>query len=234
MMKRTILLGVVAAVMILSVGVGFAAFNKDIPDNGKHFTVNFIGVPKDKKVDMDNTQGSTIFVPLGKDGNVLTTCKIYVARNTAHPTQFEIVDRNACDADGAKILVPFENYGDLSFNVYAIALGKPGDIGVYVEATAEFTEDTTADLLMTSFELKRDAGKPNVLNISNIFRATGWIDLDGNDIQDPTDTTFTNVWVFNIPTLLSYWWDYTANDLRHMQVRFYETTSGSWTNVPRE
>ncbi len=232
-MKNKMILGGLAVVMVLTLGVTFAAFNKDVPDNGRHFNVEFIGVPKDKKVDMDGTQGNTIFVPLGTDGNVLSTCKIYVQRNTANPDKFEISDRNACDSDGATILVPFENYGDLSYNVYAIALGKPGDIGVYVEATATFTDDTTANLLMTSFTLKRDKGKPNVTNISPIFRASGWIDQNNNDTFDPAvDTTFTNVWVFNVPTLLSYWWDYTANDLRHMQVRFYETTSGSWTNVP--
>jgi hypothetical protein len=103
---------------------------------------------------------------------------------------------------------------------------------VYVEATAEWADDTTAELLMTEFSLKRETGKPTVLNISNIFRASGWIDLNGNDAQDPTDTTFTNVWVFNIPTLLEYWWDYHNQGLRHMQVRFYQTESGAWTNVP--
>jgi hypothetical protein len=229
-MKSSMIVAVVAAVTVLSVSVGFGAFNKEIPDNGKHFNLNIIGVPKNKTADMDGTQGNTIFVPLNKNGEV-AHCVINVQRNIANPNKFEVIDRNATDEDGATILVPFENEGDLSYNVYAISLGKPGDVGVYIEASATFVNDTTADLLMTNFTLKRDRGKPTVQNISNIFRASGWIDENDNDTQDAGDTTFNNVWVFNIPTLLSYWWDYYNTDLRHMQVRFYETTSGEWGTV---
>jgi hypothetical protein len=238
MMKRAILLGVVAAVMILSVGVGYAAFHKQIDDNGKHFNVNIIGVPNGKTADMDNTNGDTIFVPLDKSGLVAKTCKIYMAANVDDPDRFQIVDRNACDADGAKILVPFEYYGTLSYNVYAISLGKPSEFGVSIEATATFQTNTTADLLMDSVQIEaRQAGKPKVTEISDIFRATGWIDEAGGTagVYDPgIDIAFNNVWVFNIPTLLEYYWDYTTTDLRHMQLRFYETTSGSWTNAPTD
>jgi len=224
---------VLAVVMVASLGTGiaFAGIGSDIPDNGTHYNLNIIGVPKGKTADMTDSNRHTIFVPLDRNGYAAPV-KIYVMRNVDNPTQFQVLDGNACDANGATILVPFEDYGTLSFNVYAASLGKPG-YTVHVEATAEFSGNTTADLLMGSFDLPRDKGKPTVMNISNIFRASGWIDNCGTiGVQDPCDTTFTNVWVFNIPTLLSYYWDYDANGMKHMQVRFYPTTSGSWTNVP--
>jgi hypothetical protein len=226
--------------MILAICISgaFGAFNKQIQDNGKHFTLNIIGVPKDKTADMDDTHGDTIFVPLDKNGEVPKSCKIYVAANVDDPDAFQVVDRNACDADGAKILVPFETYGTLSYNVYAISLGKPSKFGVSIVATATFEDDTTADLLQASFDIDvREAGKPKVTDISDIFRAEGWIDQEGGTagVYDPTiDIAFDDVWVFNIPTLLDYYWDYTTTDFRHLQVRFYETTSGTWTNAPAD
>ena len=223
---------VMVAAMALSVIIGaspaFAGIGSSIPDNGKHYNLNIIGVEKGKSAPMDNPDRHTIFVSLGRDGSIAT--KITVKANTAHPTEFEVIDGNGTDGQ-AVIAVPFTTYGTLSYNVYASALGKPGG-NVHVDGTAVFDNATTAGLLETSFDLARSKGKPTTVNISNIFRASGWIDLDGNGILDPTDTTFTNVWVFNIPTLLDYFWTYTNSGLKLMQVRFYETASGAWTNVP--
>lgn len=222
-----------AAVMSLTLAIGaspaFAGIGSSIPDNGKHYNLNIIGVQKGKSAPMDNPDRHTIFVSLGKDGGITT--KITVKANTANPIEFEVIDGNGTDGE-AIIAVPYTAYGTLSYNVYASALGKPNG-SVHVDATAVF-DDTTYDagLLETSFDLARSKGKPTTINISNIFRASGWIDLNGDGIQDPTDTTFTNVWVFNVPTLLDYFWTYNNSGLKLMQVRFYETTSGTWTNVP--
>jgi hypothetical protein len=108
-----------------------------------------------------------------------------------------------------------------------------------VKGNVYFDATTTGELDMGEFDLRRDRGKPTPQDISDIFRATGWIDVESAEVGcgipgvlDPCDITFKNVWVFNIPTMLEYYWDYDANGLRHMQVRFYETTSGEWTNVP--
>jgi hypothetical protein len=228
-----------AFVMVLSAGVGVvqAGIGSEIPDNGKHYNLNIIGVPHNKTADMKDSNRHTIFVPLGENG-VPKSVKIYVVRNYANPSEFQVLDGNACDEDGATIAVPFEDYGTLSFNVYATALGKPGG-HAKVDATVTFEEGTYGELLMTSFELKRENGKgtkgPKPLDISKIFRATGWIDVCGEmGVKDPScDITFTNVWVFNVPTLLEYLWDYNNQGLKLMQVRFYPTTSGTWTNVPK-
>jgi len=223
---------VLAAVMLLTAGASpvFAGIGSEIPDKGVHYNLNIIGVSHDKKVDMTNSNRHTIFVPLGKNGDV-KSCKIYVVRNVANPDQFQVLDGNATDGS-ATIAVPFEDYGTLSFNVYATALGKPGG-KADVTATVTFEEGTYGSLLMGDFTLKRGKGKPKPVDISDIFRASGWIDVDPvTGVQGPEDITFTEVWVFNIPTLLEYLWDYDNQGLKLMQVRFYPTTSGSWTNVP--
>ncbi len=220
-----------AAVTLIALGASpvFAGIGSDIPDNGKHYNLNIIGVEKGKTAPMNNPDRHTIFVSLGRDGAIAT--KITVKANTANPTEFEVIDGNGTDGE-AIIAVPYTAYGTLSYNVYASALGKPNG-SVHVEATAVF-DDTTYDagLLMTSFDLARSKGKPTTKNISDIFRASGWIDVNGSGVQDTGDQVFTNVWIFNIPTLLDYFWTYTNSGLKLMQVRFYETASGSWVTVP--
>ena len=217
----------IAAIMVLTLGAGAASagVGSEIPDNGKHYQLNIIGVAKGKTADMSNPDRRTVFVNLGKNDAITT--KINVMANTANPTQFEVIDGNGTDGE-ATIAVPYTTYGTLSYNVYAIALGKPGG-SVHVDAEVTFDDNTTAGLLMTSFDLARGKGKPTVKNISDIFRASGTIDWDGDGVAD---TTFTNVWVFNVPTLLVYYWNYTNSGLKLMQLRFYETSSGSWTGIP--
>jgi hypothetical protein len=226
-----------ALAMVLSAGVGVvqAGIGSEIPDNGAHYNLNIIGVPHNKTADMTDSNRHTIFVPLGENG-VPKSVKIYVVRNTDNPEKFQVLDGNACDEDGATIAVPYEDYGTLSFNVYATPLGKPNG-QAKVNATVTFDEGTYGGLLMDSFSLKRENGQgkkgPKPLDISRIFRATGWIDVCGEmGVEDPCDITFTNVWVFNVPTMLQYLWDYHNEGLKLMQVRFYPTTSGGWTNVP--
>ena len=220
----------ILAMLTLGVSPAFAGIGSDIPDNGTHYNLNIIGVQHGKTADMTNADRHTIFVPLGANGEV-KSCQIFVVRNIANPGQFEVLDGNATDGS-ATIAVPFQDYGTLSFNVYATALGRPGG-QTSVDASVTFEDGTYGSLLMGSFELKRGKGNPKPVNISDIFRASGWIDVDASGTFDSTiDTTFTNVWVFNVPTLLSYLWDYDNQGLKLMQVRFYPTTSGSWTNVP--
>jgi hypothetical protein len=226
------MIAILVAVMAVILGISpvFAGIGSDIPDKGEHYNLNIIGVTHKKQVDMTNSNRHTIFVPIGGNGDV-KSCKINVVRNVANPDQFQVLDGNATDGS-ATIAVPFEDYGKLSFNVYAIALGKPGG-KVDVDANVTFEEGTYGSLLMGSFDLKRGKGKPKPVDISDIFRASGWIDADDSGDFDPAiDTTFDDVWVFNVPTLLEYLWNYDNQGLKLMQVRFYPTTSGSWTNVP--
>jgi hypothetical protein len=230
-MKKFITAAMLAAVVVITaVSPAFAGIGSEIPDNGEHYNLNIIGVTKDKQVDMTNSNRHTIFVPLGNNGDV-KSCKISVVKNLEEPNQFRVLDGNATDGS-ATIAVPYTDYGIISYNVYATALGKPGG-QTDVLPNVTFEDGTYGNLLMGSFELKRDKGKPRPVNITDIFRADGWIDVDASGEFDPeVDTSFSNVWVFNVPTLLDYFWSYDNQGLKLMQVRFYPATSGSWTNVP--
>jgi len=125
------------ALLTLSVSPAFAGIGSDIPDNGQHYNLNIIGVQHAKTADMTNSTRHTIFVPLGKDGDV-KKCQIYVVRNVNNPDKFEVLDGNATDGR-AIIAVPFEDYGKLSYNVHATAQGQPGG-KAYVAAIANFED----------------------------------------------------------------------------------------------
>ena len=217
--------------------------------SGPHFQINIIGVPKDKKVDMTNSDRRTIFVPLNNDP-ALRNIKIFVTGDTDPVTpgtqcgnDFAVLDGNATDGE-ATLLVPCELGSTLSFNVYAVGLGKPGgsanvDAVCIFDGTVILDPTTTtlcAEQLLSSggfdFQVKRSTGKPVRQDISSVFRATGCIDLNASGFCDTGDLAFNNVWIFNIAQLLDYFWQYDNNGLKVMQVRFYETTSGSFTTLP--
>lgn len=237
-MRRLVCVAAALAASALMATPALAQVGKGL--SGKHWNLNFIGVSKDKEVpDMKGSHRHTVFVPLHND-SVSRKIKIYYVRGE----DFRVLDGNATDDDEATIQVPYEFCEDteagctdlLSFDVYAVGLGKPNGYNI---VTAECTysldvvdeggspdlecEDT---LLLGSFSIGREKGKPKREDISNIFRATGCLDYDASGFCDSGDLEFRNVWIFNIEELLEYWWDYENHGLKLMQVRFYETTSG--------
>jgi hypothetical protein len=234
---------VVAAILSWAFAVPAFAGVGSIPDNGTHYNLNIIGVPKGKKVDMTDSHRRTIFVPLDTAGNLTGKIKISYVKNTQNPTAFEVLDGNGTDGQ-ATIAVPYQVCPDvatgctdlLSYNVYAVALGKPSGVAV-VEARCTYDSDvvdatgkigTCEDTLqMGSFSLKREAGTPKPTDISDVFRASGCLDLNKSGLCDTGDLTFSNLWIFNIAQLTSYFWDYSNTSLKVMQVRFYPSTSGT-------
>src|SRR5262249_986651 len=190
--------------------------------NGSHYNLNIIGVPKGKTVDMTNTSGHPIFVHLQG------TTKIYYVAGS----QFEVRDRNGTDADGATVEVPSDPGGtSVCYDVYATALGKPnGNALVQAVCIIEGLTGTCEDALqLSSFTVTRSKGQPRPENISDIFRASGCVDTNSSGACDKCDTMFKTVWIFNVPQLVSYFWDYTNTDLKLMQVRFYPTVGGCGT-----
>lgn len=243
-MKKTTIL--MTAALSLASAIPALAGVGSIPDNGPHFNLNIIGVPKGKTADMTDSQRHTIFVPLNTSGYFDGKG---VKISYVPGPDFEVLDGNATDNDGALIQVPYEYCADLnagcqdllSYNVYATALGKPGGSSV---VTASCTYDTavvdtsgTAGLTCTdtlqlgSFTVNRDKGQPKPTNITDIFRASGCLDLNNTGYCDSGDLTFNNLWIFNIPQLTEYFWTYTNTDLKLMQVRFYPTVSGTISYV---
>lgn len=226
-MRRLILSAVILGLALIAVPV-YAQVGQGL--SGPHYNLTIIGVDNPKKTPMDDSNRHTLFVPL------TGTAKIYyVAGDT-----FQVLDGNCTDQDGCTIEVPSEIGGDLCYDVYAVGLGKPGGVAI---VTAECIFDVnlvgggtcTDALLQGSFEVDRTNGgsnKPKRQNISDVFRATGCLDLNNNGVCDSGDISFTNAWIFNLENLFSYWWDYDNTGLRNMQVRFYQTTCGSITTVP--
>jgi hypothetical protein len=222
-MKRLILAISIIAGLTFAVP-SFAQVGQGL--SGPHYNLNIIGVANPKTADMTDTSRHTLFVPLS--GSVKIT---YIAG-----TEFQVLDGNCTDADGCTIEVPSDPLGDLCYDVYATGLGKPnaGQVIVNASCTIDGLIGSCADaLLLDTFTVDRPKGKPRRQNISDVFRATGCVDLGGVEgICDTGDLQFNNVWIFNIPQLLDYFWDYTNTGLRLMQVRFYQTTCGSFTTVP--
>jgi hypothetical protein len=199
--------------------------------SGPHYNLNFVGVPKDKTVpDMTGSDRHTVFVPLQSGGDVSRQVKIYYVPGD----QFQVIDGNATNDNTAIIEVPASASSDLCYDVYAYALGKPfGNAVVQAECTIDGLLGSCSDaLFQNTFSVSRIKGKPKQENISDVFRASGCVDLNTSGTCDTGDLQFTNVWIFNVPQLQEYFWDFDNNGLRLMQTRFYETTCGSFTTVP--
>jgi len=259
---KKLLFSILVGGLVLSLGYGTALAGKNADTitksngfpSGRHFNLNIIGVPHDKEVpDMTGSNRHTIFVPLQSGDDVGRKIKIKYVVDPADPDNFRVVDGNATDDNEAIVQVPYEYcldydagcYEMLSYDVYARALGKPGpDVGAIVTAECEYmlevvdpagNEGLTCEdtLLMGSFDVRRPGKKPITENITDIFRATGCLDMsdpildpDGVGVCNTGDLEFRDLWIFNIEELDSYMWDYDNNGLKLLQVRFYETVSG--------
>jgi len=57
-----------------------------------------------------------------------------------------------------------------------------------------------------------------------LVTVTVGVDTDGDGVVDDT-FTYHNEWVFEIPELIAYWWDYENSGCRLTQVRFYPVES---------
>ena len=74
------------------------------------------------------------------------------------------------------------------------------------------------------FSLARNSGKPVTQNITSYFRATGCIDIAGEEgVCDTGDIAFRNEWIFNIEQLLYYYWDYDNYGNKLVNIRFCNT-----------
>src|SRR5262245_7724546 len=239
-MHRRLIFALSAVLGVILATPTFAQVGKGL--SGAHWNLNIIGVPKDKSVPtMTDSNRHVIFVPLQSGPDLLVPRQVKI--NYVRGDDFRVLDGNATDDNEATIQVPYEFCGDLatgceellSFNVYAVGLGKPSG-GAIVTAECTYSLDavdasgtTTCEdtLLMGSFSVDRVKGNPKPVNITNVFRATGCLDVNTDGTCNTGDLQFSNLWIFNIPQLVEYFWDYDNNGLKLMQVRFYETSSGS-------
>lgn len=186
--------------------------------SGTHYNLNIIGAKTTK--DVGASDGHTMFVKL--DGKT----KIIMTQDGGG---FLVTDRNGLDGTASF------NLGPGHYNVYARGLGKPGG-SVHIHANGTFTDalDGTVEYILGSIDISRVKGRPVVANINSLF----YVDVSICTAVDASGTvctaynTYENVWVFDIPELLEYYWDYTNSNLKLLQVRFYECTVDSTGTAP--
>ena len=232
-MKRLL----ITAIAFGFLGASAFAQNGNPCPGDKEYQFNILG-SKTKNPPMTNNDGHRIFVLLNG------TSKIYMTGDTDPNTaglqcgnKFDVLDANGTDSNGATLLVPCDPLSatnldpDVCFDVYATALGTPGgqadvDVICTFDSTClgcDIDGTDTCDTGNIDFSLARSSGKPVQQNITNVFRASGCIDLNASGTCDTGDISFNNEWIFNIEQLLSYYWDYTNDGLRLAQIRFCNT-----------
>lgn len=207
--------------------------------SGAHYNLNIICVPNDKTADMTGTQGHTIFVP----------CEGGAQIKLIEGEEFEVLDRNGTDRDGASFQLPAADTG--------VITDQPG---VHDECTFE---DPTPDLPDSGDEFyvcgtgisvysvfARALGNPNGSAIVMLcgLDDTG-VEVCGIDNQLELDASgrpakFENVtanllYLYNVTVdgkfykrvplfsdvLQDYFWSYDNNGLKLLQLRFYHCTT---------
>ena len=202
-MKRIIYL-TIALTIILAMSVpALAGTGNNLP-SGPHYNLNIIGVPKNKTADMTGDNGHRIFVPL--EGKTSIWLK--------EGTDFQVLDANGTDADGASFQLPNpdpDNDGITEYSVYARALGKPG--GTSTTTTCAY--DLAGELWCSvySMVLVRDKGNQKFENVSKQLLYV-YVDLNG-------DGTAERYPLFS-DAMINYFWSYDNNGLKLAQLRFYE------------
>lgn len=172
--------------------------------SGSHYTLNIIGVSKDKTAAMDGNNGSRIFVPLWGKAKISLT-----------EGDFGVLDANGTDADGATFSLPNpdpDGDGTTAYSVYARALGTPGGSST---TTTCATDPTTGEEICSTDQmvLVRSTGKSTFDNVSKELLYIEY-DLDG-DGKTELIPLFDS-------RLEGYFWDYDNKGLKVAQLRFYE------------
>jgi hypothetical protein len=209
-----------------NVALGTATTGNGAP-SGAHYTLNIIGVPKDKSADFTGGDGHRIFVDLGKTGAAANT------RINLKEGDFGVLDANGTDGVAAFQLPNPDPDGDgtTSYSVYVRALGKP--LG---KATMQSCyEDATGTWCAVDFAggvepITIERAKGGVAKFQNVSKdllfvdyCTTWdLGLDGlPGTADDVCTTVSQIALFS-NNLLSYFWSYDNEGLKLAQLRFYE------------
>jgi hypothetical protein len=257
-MKRLISV-VLAVVLLVSLTPAIALAGNGLPEgvNGYHFTLNIIGVQNAKKADMDASGGSTIFVNLeGKSKIYLQEYVPEVGEEMNFKDAFAVLDKNACDSDGALFQLPapgFDAYvigvdpsPETIYSVFARPLGKPGGwstittcatvdeasqnaiIGMVGNGEYKKIMNAMEDGAFCSVEqvgqaiTERKTGKSEFQNVtaqltSIVFQINLYTEEGGALLA----TYYVRVPVFD-ELLENEFWLYDNNNLKHLQLRFYE------------
>jgi hypothetical protein len=223
------------ALVVLFAAPATAQTGNGAPSGG-HYNLNILGKTTCAGDDLTGSNRHTIQVLLNFDdgdnsGQLLTELdrrnKIFLAAG-----DFQVLDGNACDGDGAKFQLPANEitcnladpdcFNDPTFQgyyVYVRALGKPGGSATITTCAAGAGDDgvlgTPDDEVICSSEnvvLVRDTGRSKFSNKTKEL-TTIVADIDGDGLAE-------RVGIFD-DSLHTYFWDYDNQGLRLAQLRFY-------------
>jgi len=208
---------------ILALGLaaltGMPALAGNGAPSGAHYTLNIIGVPKDKTATMDDSNRRVIFVRLGASGASVSTrillaegeFKVLDGNGTDGTAQFQLPASNIdCPVD-APPDDPCQDSGD--YSVFIRALGKPGGSAVI---TTCFEEAGIEYCSTESVTVERSKGKSTFRNVTKEL-TTVCLDTDDppDGICDVREQLFSREFA-------EYYWDYDNSGLKLAQLRFYD------------
>ena len=237
---------VMALVFALTFVLGYASlvpaqdYLKKLPP-GPHYTLNIIGVEKDKTAAMTNSDRHTIFVGLGSPSPknseappVLVTTRIYLRPGD----DFRVCDGNGfdpaygCDGNpikqysGATFQLPCNtalsytedfgcpaNFAQRSYRVYVRALGKPGGSAkMWTCATDVDTQQEFCTMVDNVIELERSKGQSRWKDVTDVLTSIA-ADING-------DTVIETIALF-ASGFEDFLWQYDNYGLKHAQIRLY-------------
>src|SRR3989338_3209063 len=196
--------------------------------NGGHYSLNLIGVPKNKTADMTGNNGHRIFVKLDGRSNILL-CEAGVdaglgCEDLDPETGFQVLDANGTDGTAVFALPNPDptNSGTTTYSVFARALGSPknsphsdtqtcatgpGDDGILGNA-----DDEVLCSVLT-LTLTRDKGQSKFDNVTKYLLYI-YADIDGDGDLERTPLFGDG--------LYGFFWEYDNFGLRLAPLRFYE------------
>jgi hypothetical protein len=204
---------------------GVAATGNGAP-SGAHYTLNLIGVPKEKSPDFGGGNGHRIFVGLGRSGSATT-------RINLGPGDFAVIDANGTDGSAAFQLPNPDPDGDGTtlYSVYVRVLGKPGGTGTLQSCYEDDLGTWCAADLAGGVEpiplTRTKGGAPKFTNVSKdllyVDHCLAW-DAGVDTILGTDDDVCTDIEQIGLFSneLLSYYWNYDNRGLKLVQLRFYE------------
>jgi hypothetical protein len=211
--------------------------------SGAHYTLNIIGVSKDKTALMtsstDQGLGSRIFVELNGgetatsiNGQNFSTIdkvnKIFLQPGDS----FAVLDANATDQNGALFQLPADiascptgatapSQCTFTYDVYARELGKPNGTATMTTCAVD---PTTNDIVCSTDNkvFMRMTGKSSFQNVTDDLLTISATITDSTlaACLNTTAGSTVTVSLFN-GCLQNYFWNYDNNGLKLLQLRFY-------------
>lgn len=212
-MRNTFCLAAVLAAATAGTATVAVAQNGNGAPSGSHYSLNIIGVSRDKNVQPDWASGHVIFVALGRKDGAAVTTKILLSQSG--DGSFDVLDKNGTDGE-ASFSLPAPG----GYTVWARALGTPGGKAKITTCATDITLNDAGVICSTQNEVfVRGTGKSSFRNVTSALTT---IILD--PVADAAAVLAcgggTTVSLFD-PCLLGYFWQYDNNGLKLLQVRFY-------------